>query len=179
MNMSKEKLLRLAERVLKRTETYQKNREMEIPDEENYKMSYLLVKGSEKTPEKVLAYAVNDEGVLLFHPMENPVYEVTLNDWQFYFDYDLFQYLEGGYDLTAMTPDAHTGVWYEIAEYHGTSGIACADGMQKYLHYCKRNGITKERLARETGYDGMDVMALYDRQAAKTTPEKKSREVER
>lgn len=177
--MSKEKLLRFAERAMKRTKIYQYNRELNVPDEENYKMSYLLVKGNGKDPERILAYAVNDESVLLFHPMENPVYEVALNDWQFYFDYDLFQYLEGGYDLTAMTPDAHSGVWYEIAEYHGTGGIACVDGMQKYLDYCKRNGITKDRLAKETGYDGMDVMTLYDRQAAKTAPEKKPKDFER
>ena len=112
--MSKEKLLRFAERAMKRTKIYQYNRELNVPDEENYKMSYLLVKGNGKDPERILAYAVNDESVLLFHPMENPVYEVVLNDWQFYFDYDLFQYLEGGYDLTAMTPDAHSGVWYEM-----------------------------------------------------------------
>ena len=45
--------------------------------------------------------------------------------------------------------------------------------------YCKRNGITKDRLAKETGYDGMDVMTLYDRQAAKTAPEKKPKDMER
>ena len=81
--------------------------------------------------------------------------------------------------MIAMTPDAHTGVWCEIAEYHGTSWIACVQGMQKYLHYCKQHGITKERLARETGYDGMDVMTLYDRQAAKESRGKTSQEPER
>lgn len=179
MSMSKEKLMRIAERVLKRTKAYQYNRELSVPDEENYKMSYLLVKSNGKNPESMLAYAVNDENVLLFHPMEEPVYEIILNDWQFYFDYDLFQYLEGGYDLTAMTADAHTGVWCEIAEYHGTNGIACVDGMQKYLNYCKRNGVTKDRLARETGYDGMDVMTLYDKQAVKAAQEKPSNDFER
>ena len=99
MSISKEKLMRIAERVLKRTKAYQYNRELSVPDEENYKMSYLLVKSNGKTPESILAYAVNDESVLLFHPMEEPVYEIILNDWQFAFDYDLFQYLEGGYDL--------------------------------------------------------------------------------
>lgn len=179
MNTSKEKLLRFAERVLKRTKAYQYNRELSVPDEENYKMSYLLVKSNGKTPESILAYAVNDESALLFHPMKEPVYEIILNDWQFSFDYDLFQYLEEGYDLTAMTPDAHSGVWYEIAEYHDTSGIACVDGMQKYLDYCKRNGVTKDRLVREADYDGMDVMTLYDREAAKTVPEKKPKDLER
>ena len=179
MSTSKEQLMRFAESALKQTAIYQRNCEMGMPDEENYKMSYLLVEGSINKPERVLAYAVNDQAVLLFHPMEKPVYESLVNDWEFNFDYDLFQYLEGGFNLIAMTPDAHTGVWYEIAEYHGTSGIACVQGMQKYLHYCKQHGITKERLARETGYDGMDVMTLYDRQVTKGSLGKTSQEPER
>lgn len=106
MSTSKEQLMRFAESALKQTAIYQRNCEMGMPDEENYKMSYLLVEGSINKPERVLAYAVNDQAVLLFHPMEKPMYESLLNDWDFNFDYDLFQYLEGGFDLIAMTPDA-------------------------------------------------------------------------
>lgn len=179
MNINKERLLRIAECALKRTHAYQDNLEFGVSDEDNYKMSYLLIQGSVKAPERVLAYAANDDCALLFHPLEEPIYEVILNDWQFDFDYDLFQYLEGGYDLIAMTPDTHAGAWYEIAEYHGTPGIACADGMQKYLHYCKLHGVTKERLAQETGYDGMDVMTIYDRQAVKGRAEIPPKDFER
>lgn len=179
MSTGKEQLVRFVEDALKQTANYQHNREMGMPDEENYKMSYLLAEGNVNKPKRVLAYAVNDQAVLLFHPMEKPVYESLLNDWEFYFDYDLFQYLEGGCDLIAMTPDAHSGVWYEIAEYHDTSGIACTQGMQKYLHYCKLHGITKEELTRETGYDGMDVMTLYDHQAIKGRMENPQKDFER
>ena len=49
MNMSNEKLMRLAGRALKRTESYQWNRGLDVPDEENYKIDYLLVKGSKET----------------------------------------------------------------------------------------------------------------------------------
>ena len=38
MNMSNEKLMRLAERALKLTESYQWNRGLDMPDEENYKI---------------------------------------------------------------------------------------------------------------------------------------------
>ena len=57
MNMSNEKLMRLAERALKRTESYQWNRGLDMPDEENYKIQYLLVKGSKNSPENAVAYA--------------------------------------------------------------------------------------------------------------------------
>ena len=49
MNMSNEKLMRLAGRALKRTESYQWNRGLDMPDEENYKIQYLLVKGSKNS----------------------------------------------------------------------------------------------------------------------------------
>lgn len=39
--------------------------------------------------------------------------------------------------------------------------------MQKYLEYCVRNYITKESLKEETGYNGKDIMALYDKEKAK------------
>jgi hypothetical protein len=176
MDIYKKRLLEFAERTLKQTKNYQNNREMGMSEDENYKVSYLLCKGSVKAPESVLAYAVNEESVLLFHPLDEPIFENVLNDMLFYFDYDLFQYLEGGYDLTFMTSDAHSGVWYEISQGHGTSEIACVGGMQKYLHYCKTHNITKERLARDVGYDGMNVMTLYDRSAVK---EKRSLGLER
>jgi len=162
MDIYKKRLLEFAERTLKQTKNYQNNREMGMSEDENYKVSYLLCKGSVKAPESVLAYAVNEESVLLFHPLDEPIFENVLN--------------EGGYDLTFMTSDAHSGVWYEISQGHGTSEIACVGGMQKYLHYCKTHNITKERLARDVGYDGMNVMTLYDRSAVK---EKRSLGLER
>ena len=179
MSMSKEQLLRFTESILRQTAAYQYNREIGMQDEENYKMSYLLIEGNVNKPGRVLAYAVNDQDFLLFHPMEKPVYELLLSDWEFNFDYDLFQYLEGGFDLIAMTPDTHTGVWCEIAEYHGTTGITCVQGMQKYLHYCKLHGITKERLTREASYDGMDVLTLYNYKAIKAGAEKAQKDFER
>lgn len=69
MNMSKEKLMRLAERALKRTESYQWNRGLDVPDEENYKIDYLLVKGSKASPEDVVAYASFEDDMVRFHPL--------------------------------------------------------------------------------------------------------------
>ena len=69
MNMSKEKLMRLAGRALKRTESYQWNRGLDVPDEENYKIDYLLVKGSKASPEDVIAYASFEDDMVRFHPL--------------------------------------------------------------------------------------------------------------
>ena len=68
--MSKEKLLRLAERALKRTEYYQNVRELDVPDSENYKIDYLLIKGGKSASEDVIAYASYEDEMLRFRPLE-------------------------------------------------------------------------------------------------------------
>lgn len=176
-NMSNEKLMRLAERALKRTEAYQWKRELDVPDEENYKIDYLLVKGSKAAPEDVAAYASVEDEMILFHPLrENDQPFANYGDF-FNGDSDLFEPLEQGFSLACMSLEAHGCAWYEIEALQGE--IEHQTGMQKYLHFCKQHGITKERLAHETGYDGMDVMTLYDRQAAKRSLGKSSQEIER
>ena len=175
--MSKEKLLRLAERALKRTKYYQNVRELDVPDSENYKIDYLLTKGGKSAPEDVIAYASHEDEMLRFRLLEEkdePFWDCGV---RFDTEIDLFQYLEEGYSLAGMLPDSHYCVWSDIAEYHGD--YQSQNGMQKYLDYCKRNGVTRELLAKESGYDGMDVMTLYDREAAKTAPEKKPKDLER
>lgn len=177
MNMSNEKLMRLAERALKRTEAYQWNREQEVPDEENYKIDYLLVKGSKAAPEDVAAYASVEDEMILFHPLRENDKPFANYGVFFNFDSDLFEPLEQSFSLAFMSLEAHTCVWYEIEALQGE--IEHRAGMQKYLHYCKQHGITKEQLAREKGYDGMDVMTQYDRQVAKGSLRKTSQEPER
>ena len=86
-------------------------------------------------------------------------------------------YLENGYTLVSADPNFHYCAWSEIGEEQGH--VEHTDGMQKYLDYCKQHGITKERLAAETGYDGVDVMPLYDRQTAKKSLGKRFQELER
>lgn len=175
--MSKEKLLRLAERALKRTKYYQNIRELDVPDSENYKLDYLLIKGGKSAPEDVIAYASYEDEMLRFRPLEEKDKPFWDSSVKFDTEIDLFQYLEEGYSLAGMSLDCHYCVWSDIAENH--CEYQSQNGMQKYLDYCKRNGVTKDRLEREIGYDIMDVMTLCDREAAKAAPEKKPRDIER
>ena len=177
MSMSKEKLMRIAERVLKRTESYQNIRELDVPDEDNYKVDYLLIKGSKAAPEDVIAYASYVDEMMFFHPLEKDSTPFEHYEELFNFETDLVEYLENGYSLAAMSLDCHYCVWFDIAEYH--SEYQSQNGFQKYLDYCKRNGVTRELLAKESGYDGMDVMTLYDKQEVKAAQEKPSNDFER
>ena len=94
--MSKEKLMRLAERALKRTKSYQDNRKMGISDEENYNIEYFLMKGNKVTPEDMIVYASYEDSIIFLHPLEENMKERYLWDRNFSFKNDLFDFLENG-----------------------------------------------------------------------------------
>ncbi len=175
--MSIEKLLRGSERYLKRTEAYQSNRELYMPPEENYQVDYLCIKGSKSTPEDVLAYANCMDEMLCFHPLQEDSRPVCMTDWQYGLDDDLFAHLEDGYTLAYMTWEVHGFVWDEISQYHQYFGHPA--GLQKFLEFCKRNGVTRERLEKECSYEGWDILTLYDRQASKAVTPKMRKDLER
>lgn len=156
MKLSNEKMVRAAERALKRTEEYQSKRE--DGSEENYKLIYVLAKGKQPNSENIIAVAGLEEMCIQLHPFTSDK-EIWL--WGFNFERDLFEFLEDGYHIVDMTMDCHYDVWGTIEEWHN-GDIEHLEGMQKYLGYCKKNGITKEKLNKEVGYSGMDAMSLYD-----------------
>ena len=173
---NKAKIMRQAERALKRTEVYRENRSDSSDREDNFHLEYVLVKGGKSTPDTAVAYAHCQDELISFNPLENGSGVKRVWDWSFSFDSDLFMYLEQGYELVGMTVETHCLVWEEIAEHHGDDSISFSKGMQQYLSYCKRNGVTVGLLQKEWQYDGMDVMKLYDKSAFK---EKPSQEQER
>ena len=164
--MNKEKIIRAAERCLKRSEPYQEQRDL-TPDE-NYQIDFILVKRTASLPENVIAYASFEDSMISFHPLESTGKDniLYLYDWSFSFDEDVFGSLEQNYELITMSPDCHWCVWTTIAEDWKNGDTTHAAGMQKYLEYCKRNGITYEKLHEKADYDGMDVMTLYEGKAA-------------
>lgn len=167
MAWSKEKLLRLSERVLKRTDFYLQKRELADDPQDNFKTEYVLVKGRIDAPEKVIAYASDNETMILFHPLEERASSKAFYDWSFDFESDLFKYLEQDYQLIGMSPDCHVAVWHFISEYHQDE-IEHLLGMQMYLEYCKRNHVTKGLLQQRCEYNGVDVMTLYHINVPKT-----------
>lgn len=166
MNLSKEKMWRLAERALKRTNGYQQNRE--LGKEKNYGLMYVLAKGKYPHAKDVIAVAGCEDVAIQFNPITDSG-EIDL--WGFNFERDLFENLQAGYEIAGMTLDCHAGVWYTIEDWHD-GGIEHEKGMQKYLGYCKRNGITKERLEKKVGYLGMDVMGIYNPKSERTMSHK-------
>lgn len=172
MKLSKAKIIREAERFLKRTAEYQKDRD--VDKSENYKIQYILSEDGRMQPETIIvsAYSEYQEQEISFYPFRK---EKTVGyNWSVDFEYDLLKTLEHGGKIVGMTLNCHYCIWTTIAIYHD-GDIEHEKGMQKYLAYCKRNGVTKELLQEKESYDGMDVMELY----VKEVPEKQKREQER
>ena len=68
-----------------------------MPDEENYKIDYLLVKGSKASPEDVIAYASFEDDLVRFHPLLENDRPFAHYGECFTYDSDLFEPLEQGY----------------------------------------------------------------------------------
>ncbi len=82
-------------------------------------------------------------------------------EWDYNFDYYIYNYLEEGKRIGYMTDEVHYSIWNSIHELY-PEDIDYKDGVQAYLQYCADNGITKEYLDKKTGFDTPDVMQYFE-----------------
>ena len=173
MDNYREKIVRIVERELKRTEEYQQRRD-EYGNEE-YILGCIMVKG-DAFPKEVIAHAfVEDMGLELqfqiwrdeprVRQMQAMWYDLTLFD----VEGDFFGKLEQGYLILSVSDVFHCTAWnateYLADEQNRDKENSCWKGMQKYLSYCKKHGITRNYLVKKEGYAGIDAMKFYDKSA--------------
>ena len=85
----------------------------------------------------------------------------TLEEWQYNYERHLFEYLENDYQLyNSNDLVVHYNIWNYIEEMYPEE-IDNKKGMQKYLKYCKEQGITKNKISKEFNYDIPDAMKFY------------------
>ena len=92
---------------------------------------------------------------------------IQVPEWDYNFDYYIYNYLEEGLKIGYMTDNVHYSIWNSINELYPTD-IEYKNGVQEYLQYCKDNNITKEYLDIKTGLDTPDVMKYYKEKYVKT-----------
>lgn len=171
MDNYREKIIRIVERELKRTEEYRRRHD-EYGNEE-YILGCIMVKG-DAFPKEVIAHAfVEDMGLELRFQIwrDEPQigqkqamwYDLTLFD----VEGDFFGKLGQGYSILSVSDIFHYTVWsateYLADEQNRDKENSCWKGMQKYLSYCKKHGITRNYLVKKEGYDGIDAMATHAR----------------
>lgn len=82
-------------------------------------------------------------------------------DYDFDFDNDMFKELENNKSVVFISDEENYNIWTNI-NLMGIDEIECKMGWQKYLEYCKRNGITKEYLDKTFNENIEDMMLYYD-----------------
>lgn len=85
---------------------------------------------------------------------------LNVPEWDYNFDYYIYNYLEEGKRIGYMTDEVHYSIWNSIHELY-PEDIDYKDGVQIYLQYCADNGITKEYLDKKTGFDTPNIMQHY------------------
>lgn len=130
-------------------------------EHQNKHIDYILV-NQETNETYVLASDGADEAIE-FNPLSKNYKEgfQYVPEWDYNFDYYIYNYLEEGKQIAYMTNDVHYSIWNSIHELY-PEDIDYKDGVQNYLQYCADNGITKEYLDKKTGLNTPDIMEYFE-----------------
>ena len=126
-------------------------------EHQDKKIDYILYK-PDKMETNILASNSNDEAIE-FRSNTNDFNYVP--EWDYNFDYYIYNLLEENWKIEYMTPEVHYSIWNSINELY-PNDIDYKDGVQNYLQYCADNKITKKYLDEETGLNTPDVMQHFE-----------------
>ncbi|WP_368383278.1 hypothetical protein [[Clostridium] symbiosum] len=133
-----------------------------------YVIESILEKSGESTEPDFFATAVDKagEGVVYFwvDHLFSAIRGKPVNAF-----YNLFDYLSSDWNIYRMSAGAHYDTWCQIVDTAAQKDITGNEGLQRYLEYCRVQGITKEYLETENGREVSDAM-LY-----KTRPDKEKK----
>lgn len=134
---------------------------MENMEHQNKHIDYILV-DQETNETYVLASDGADEAIE-FNPLSKNYKDgfQYVPEWDYNFDYYIYNYLEEGKQIAYMTDDVHYSIWNSIHELY-PEDIDYKEGVQNYLQYCADNGITKEYLDKKTGLNTPDIMQYFE-----------------
>lgn len=142
----------------------------EFEEHKNKKIEYIL-QNSNDGHTRVLADDGISEAIEFDSKYNNGFTYVP--EWDYNFDYYLFDLLENGYEIKFMEQDIHYSLWNSIDELY-PNDIENKKGVNNYIKYCKDNNITKEYLDKEFNYDVPNIMNMF-----KDEKNKKSKDYER
>ena len=126
-------------------------------EHQDKKIDYILYK-PDKMETNILASNSNDEAIE-FRSNTNDFNYVP--EWDYNFDYYIYNLLEENWKIEYMTPEVHYSIWNSINELY-PNDIDYKDGVQNYLQYCADNKITKKYLDEDTGLNTPDVMQHFE-----------------
>jgi len=131
-------------------------------EHQDKKVDYVLYKPDTKETNILCSNSSSDEAIE-FTPQtkDSPDGYFNVPEWDYNFDYYIYNLLEEGWKIGYMTPDVHYSIWNSIHELY-PEDIDYKDGVQNYLQYCADNGITKEFIDNNTDFDTPDIMEYFE-----------------
>lgn len=124
---------------------------------------YVLVNSKNPKNSVVVMYDTDTEKFCFIKPYMKKLEDKisALEEWRFNYEEHLFEYLENDYQMFNSNDFVfHYNVWNYIEEMYPEE-IENKKGMQKYLKYCKEQGITKEKIERKLNSDVPNVMRFF------------------
>lgn len=128
-----------------------------LQKKENNQYKVIIEAMNKDCPDEVICYKT-DENVVSSLDDNDQVQE--LSEWNWNIDDNFFARLEKGYEIDFMDIDIHFGMWCIINE-QGIDGIECKDGLNKYILFCKNNGISVQTIKSTVGFQINDIYPLY------------------
>ncbi len=133
---------------------------------QNCKIDYILE--NPKNGDVLLLASDGYEVAIEFQLKDGKLDYYKVPEWDYNFDYYLYNRFEEGYKIACMTDEIHYNLWNSIHELYPTD-IDNKDGVKYYVNYCKSHSINKYGLDKNTGLNTPDIMPMF----------KKKEEIER
>lgn len=140
---------------------------------EKYKIEEYLHESLDQR-DKQIDYILYKENPLKFHTMCSNGYEGGIeftpytgdefsyvSDYDYNFDYYIFNLLEEDWNIGFMTPETHYNLWNSIQELYPTD-IDYKKGLDNYIKYCIDNKITKEFIDKEVNLDVPNIIDKFE-----------------
>lgn len=125
---------------------------------QNCKIDYILE--NPKTDVVLLMASDGNEVALEFELKDGKLNYYSVPEWDYNFDYYLYNRFEEGYKIACMTDEVHYNLWNSIHDLYPTD-IDNKNGVKYYVDYCKSHSINKYGLDKNTGLDTPDIMPMF------------------
>lgn len=148
----------IVEKEKKRIEEFIKNNDIH----QDKKIDYILY-NSKTNETNTLISDEYGENAIEFTPVSKNTLEGYdyVAEWDYNYDYYLFNLLEADWEIGYMDINVHYGIWESINDLY-PNDYDCVNGVYNYLKYCKENNITKGKIYDETGFEPKDIMHFYN-----------------
>lgn len=127
-------------------------------EHQSKQINYILM-----NPENEDLWVMCSDGIdtaIEFHYRHGMMKNNYVPEWDFNFDYYVFNLLEDGYRIGYMSDELHYSLWNSIQELY-PDDIEFKNGVKRYINYCKRNNINARYIESKVNLNTPDIMKLF------------------